>query len=447
MTALLQRIYKVDQSGSTVPRELQAGATTFAAMAYILAVNPSILAAAGMPQAALITVTALTAALSTLLMGWLTNYPLALAPGMGINAYFAFTICLGLGVSWQSALGLVFVNGCIFLALSVTGIREKIISAIPHQLKLAITCGIGLFIAFIGLQKGGIITASPATFVTHGDFGSPAVPLCFAGILLTAVLVTRKVPGAIILSILAVAVVGLVVPDGKGGHITTMPAHLFSLPASPAPTVLQLNFDLLLHDFGKALPIILTLLLVDMFDNIGTLIGVTQRAGLLDASGKLPKAGRALVADSLAAIMSSLLGTSTVVSYIESASGVEAGGRTGLTGATTGVLFLLALFLTPVILALPPAATAPALVIVGIFMFQSVAQLKLDDFSEAAPIFLIIAGIPLSFSIAEGIGLGLIAYAVLRLASGRAKETHWLTYVLALIFAAHLLRALFAHLG
>lgn len=447
MTALLQRIYKVDQSGSTVPRELQAGATTFAAMAYILAVNPSILAAAGMPQAALITVTALTAALSTLLMSWLTNYPLALAPGMGINAYFAFTICLGLGVTWQSALGLVFVNGCIFLALSVTGIREKIISAIPHQLKLAITCGIGLFIAFIGLKNGGIITASPATFVTHGDFGSPAVPLCFAGILLTAIFVARKVPGAIILSILAVAVVGLVVPDGKDGHITTMPAHLFSLPASPAPTVLQLNFDLLLHDFGKALPIILTLLLVDMFDNIGTLIGVTQRAGLLDASGKLPKAGRALVADSLAAIMSSLLGTSTVVSYIESASGVEAGGRTGLTGATTAVLFLLALFLTPVILALPAAATAPALVVVGIFMFQSVAQLKLDDFSEAAPIFLIIAGIPLSFSIAEGIGLGLIAYAVLRLATGRARETHWLTYVLALIFAAHLLRALFARLG
>ncbi|MDI1337851.1 MAG: NCS2 family permease [Lacunisphaera sp.] len=443
---MLNRLYKLDQSGTTVGRELQAGATTFAAMAYILAVNPAILAAAGMPQPALITVTAITAAISTLLMGFLTNYPLALAPGMGINAYFAFTVCLGLGVSWQSALGLVFVNGCIFLALSVSGVREKIIAAIPHQLKLAITCGIGLFIAFIGLKNGGIVVASPATFVSHGDFGTPAVLLCFGGILLTAVLIARRVPGAIILSILAVTAAGLFVTDGKGGHVTTMPAALFSLPSSPAPTFLQLNFDLLLHDFGKALPIILTLLLVDMFDNIGTLIGVTQRAGLLDQDGKLPKAGRALVADSIAAILSSLMGTSTVVSYIESASGVEAGGRTGLTGAATAVLFLLALFLTPVILAIPAAATAPALVIVGVFMFQSVAQLKLDDFAETAPIFLIIAGIPLSFSIAEGIGLGLIAYAVLHLATGRARQASPLTYLLALIFSLHLLRAILARL-
>ena len=443
---MLNRLYQLDKSGTTVAREVQAGATTFAAMAYILAVNPAILAAAGMPQAALITVTAITAAVSTLLMGWMTNYPLALAPGMGINAYFAFTVCLGLGVSWQSALGLVFVNGCIFLALSVTGAREKIIAAIPHQLKLAITCGIGLFIAFIGLKNGGLVVASPATFVTHGDFGTPAVLLCFGGILLTAVLIARRVPGAIILSILAVTAAGLFVSNGHGGAVTARPAGLFSLPASPAPTFLQLNFDLLLHDFGKALPIILTLLLVDMFDNIGTLIGVTQRAGLLGADGKLPKAGRALVADSIAAILSSLLGTSTVVSYIESAAGVEAGGRTGLTGATTAMLFLLALFLTPVILVIPAAATAPALVIVGIFMFQSVAQLKLGEFAETAPVFLIIAGIPLCFSIAEGIGLGLIAYAVLHLATGRARQASPLTYLLALVFSLHLLRAVFARL-
>ncbi len=439
---MFQKIYRLSENRTTVGRELQAGATTFAAMAYILAVNPAILSAAGMPPAALITVTALTAAVSTLIMGFMTNYPLALAPGMGINAYFAFTVCLGLGVSWQSALGLVFVNGCIFLALSVTGVREKIIAAIPHQLKLAITCGIGLFIAFIGLKNGGIVVASPATFVTHGDFGTPSVLLCFGGILLTAVLVARKVPGAIILSILAVTAVGLFVSNGKGGSVTTMPGSLFSLPASPLPTMFQLNFDLLLNDFAKALPIILTLLLVDMFDNIGTLIGVTQRAGLLDKDGKLPKAGRALIADSIAAILSSLFGTSTVVSYIESASGVEAGGRTGLTGATTAVLFLFALFLTPVILAIPAAATAPALVIVGIFMFQSVAQLKLDDFAGTAPAFLIIAGIPLSFSIAEGIGLGLIAYAVIHFATGRARQLPGLTYILAAIFALHLLRGL-----
>lgn len=440
---MLQRIYRLAENGTSVPRELQAGATTFAAMAYILAVNPAILAAAGMPQPALITVTAITAAISTLLMGFLTNYPLALAPGMGINAYFAFTICLGLGVSWQSALGLVFVNGVIFLALSVTGVREKIIHAIPHSLKIAVTCGIGLFIAFIGLKNGGLVVASPATFVTHGDFGSPPVFLCLGGILLTAILVARRVPGAIILSILAVTALGLLVPNGKGGTVTVRPEAFFSLPASPGPTFLQLNFDLLLHDFAKALPIILTLLLVDMFDNIGTLIGVTQRAGLLAPDGTLPKAGRALVADSIAAILSSLFGTSTVVSYIESASGVEAGGRTGLTGATTAVLFLLALFLTPLILAIPAAATAPALVIVGVFMFQSVAQVKLEEFAAVVPVFLIIVGIPLSFSIAEGIGLGLIAYAVLQLATGRARQTPALAYVLAAVFALHLFRSLF----
>ena len=265
---LLQRLYQLKESGTTVGRELQAGATTFAAMAYILAVNPAILAVAGMPKAALITVTALTAALSTLLMGLMTNYPLALAPGMGINAYFAFTVCLGLGVSWQSALGLVFVNGCIFLGLSVTGIREKIIEAIPLGLKLAITCGIGLFIAFIGLKNGGLIVSNQATFVSHGDLGTPAVLLCFGGILLTAVLVARRVQGAIILSILAVTGLGLLVPDGHGGQVTQLPASWLSWPSSPAPTLFQLNFDLLLHDFGKALPIILTLLLVDMFDNI-----------------------------------------------------------------------------------------------------------------------------------------------------------------------------------
>ena len=282
--------------------------------------------------------------------------------------------------------------------------------------------------------------------MTHGDFGTPAVLLCFGGILLTAILIARRIPGAIILSILAVTLAGLVVSNGAGGTVTSMPSALFSLPSSPAPTMFQLNFDLLLHDLGKALPIILTLLLVDMFDNIGTLIGVTERAGLLDASGKLPKAGRALIADSIAAILSSLFGTSTVVSYIESASGVEAGGRTGLTGAATAVLFLLALFLTPVILAIPAAATAPALVIVGIFMFQSVAKLNLEDFTEVAPAFLIIAGIPLCFSIAEGIGLGLIAYAVLHLLTGRARQVPTIGYGLAVIFALHLTRTMIVKL-
>jgi len=435
---MLNRFFKLGEHRTTVPREVQAGLTTFAAMAYILAVNPLILKDAGMPMEALITVTALTAAVSTLLMALMTNFPLALAPGMGINAYFAYTICLGMGVHWSSALGLVFVNGVIFLGLSLTGIREKIINAIPHSLKVAITCGIGLFIAFIGLKNAGIVVANPATFVAHGDLGSPPVALAFLGILLTAVLVARRVPGAIILSIGAITLIGLFVPTGDGGMVTSQPSSLLGWPSSPEPVMFKLSFDFLLNDFARALPVLITLLLVDMFDNIGTLIGVTKRAGLLRPDGTLPKAGRALISDSIAAILSSLFGTSTVVSYIESAAGVEAGGRTGLTAMTTAICFLLALFLTPLILIVPGAATAPALVIVGVFMFQSVAEIKLDDFAETMPAVIAILCIPLTFSIAEGLGLGVIALALVYLGTGRGRQLPAFTYLLAAVFLLHL---------
>lgn len=440
---MLNRLFKLDQNNTTVGRELQAGLTTFTAMAYILAVNPLILKDAGMPLPALVTVTALTAAFSTLIMAFMTNFPIALAPGMGINAYFTYTVCLGAGVPWQSALGLVFVNGVAFLLLSLTGVREKIVNSIPYSLKIAITCGVGLFIAFIGLKNAGIVVASKATFVTQGDFGSPTVALAFFGIVLTAVLVARRVPGAIVLSIAIITVIGCVVPDGRGGHVTSLPTGIFSLPASPEPVMGKLNFDFLIHNFAKALPIMLTLLIVDMFDNIGTLIGVTKRAGLLRPDGTLPKVGRALVADSLAAIMSSLFGTSTVVSYIESASGVEAGGRTGLTAATTAVCFLLALFLTPLILIIPSAATAPALVVVGVFMFQTVAEIKLDNFAETMPAVVTLLCIPLTFSIAEGLGLGVIALACLALATGRGRSVPAFTYILAALFFVHIFHGLF----
>jgi AGZA family xanthine/uracil permease-like MFS transporter len=439
---MLQRLFKLDQNNTTVGRELQAGLTTFTAMAYILAVNPLILKEAGMPQAALVTVTALTAAISTLLMAFMTNFPLALAPGMGINAYFTYTVCIGAGVSWQSALGLVFVNGVMFLLLSLTGVREKIVNSIPYSLKIAITCGVGLFIAFLGLKSAGIIAGHKETFVTQGDFSSPAVALAFFGIILTAIMVARRIPGAIVLSITIVTVVGFFVPDGKGGHVTSFPTAIFSPPASPEPVMFKLNFDFLLNNFWKALPIMLTLLIVDMFDNIGTLIGVTKRAGLLRPDGTLPKAGRALVADSFAAIISSLFGTSTVVSYIESASGVEAGGRTGLTAVSTAVCFLLALFLTPLILIIPAAATAPALVVVGVFMFQSVAEIKLDDFAETMPAVVTLLCIPLTFSIAEGLGLGVIALSLLAIATGRARTVPWFTYVLAGLFFLHIFHGL-----
>lgn len=433
---MFERLFKLSANGTSVPRELQAGLTTFAAMAYILAVNPSILSATGMDQGALVTVTALTAAVSTILMAALTNFPLALAPGMGINAFFTYTIVIGAGVRWQEALGMVFVNGVMFLLLSVTGVREKIVRSIPYSLKIAITCGIGLFIAFIGLKNGGVIVDNPATLVSHGDFTSGPVLVCLVGIALTIVLVARGVPGAIILGIAITTIIGLFVPNGAGGKVTTLPGSFVDLPASAAPVFLKLEFGFLTNStaFLAALPLILTLLMVDMFDNIGTLIGVTKRAGMLDENGHLPKAGRALVADSIAAILSSLFGTSTVVSYIESASGVEAGGRTGLTAVVVAVLMLCALFLTPLILAVPAAATAPALVVVGIFMLQSVTEIKMEDFKIAAPAMLTILCIPLTFSIAEGIGLGLIAAALLALATGRAKDFPVTGYVIAGIF-------------
>ena len=291
---MLNRLFKLDQHGTTPGREVQAGCTTFAAMAYILAVNPAILAAAGMPAAGLVTVTAVSAAVSTLIMALYTNFPLALAPGMGINAYFSYTVCLGLGVPWQQALGLVFVNGLAFLALSLSGIREKIINAIPFQLKMAITCGVGLFIAFIGLKNGGIIASHPVTLVTHGALGSPPVLLCFIGILLTVVLMVRRVPGGIILSILAITLVGLLTPNGTGGTVTQLPGHFVSLPASMGDTFLKLDLGYFRQDFVKALTVVLTLLLIALFDNVGTLIGVAQRAGLLDPQGRLPGAGKAL---------------------------------------------------------------------------------------------------------------------------------------------------------
>jgi adenine/guanine/hypoxanthine permease len=433
---MLQRFFKLSENGTTVGREMQAGLTTFAAMAYILAVNPQILSATGMDKGALVTVTALTAAIATAIMALLTNYPIALAPGMGINAFFTFTIVLGKGVPWPEALGMVFVNGVIFLLLSITGVREKIIAAIPHSLKIAVTCGIGLFIAFIGLKNGGVIVANPATFVTHGDFTSGPAALCLAGIALMAILVAHRITGAIVISIAVVTIAGLFVSAGDDAKVTQLPGSFMALPASPAPVFFKLSFNFLTNADALllALPLILTLLLVDLFDNIGTLIGVTKRAGFLRADGTLPKAGRALVADSLATMLSALFGTSTVVSYIESASGVEAGGRTGLTTLTTSALFLFALFFTPLILIVPAAATAPALVIVGVFMMQSVTEIDMKDFALAAPAVITLLAIPLTFSIAEGIGLGLICAALLAIGLGRPKTFTTAGYLIAAVF-------------
>lgn len=438
---MFERFFRLRENHTDVRRELVAGLTTFAAMAYILAVNPQILAgpngATGMPPGAVLTATALAAALTTIAMALMTNYPIALAPGMGLNAFFTFSVVLGAGVPWQGALGLVFWEGLLFLILSVTGIRRLIVDAIPHSLKIAISCGIGLFIAFIGLKNGGLIVADPNTFVKLGNLRDPAVLMVLAGIIVTAVLIVRKVRGAIIFVVLALTLGGIFVTSG-GKPLTSLPGSPFGAPA-PLTSFLQLDLTYLFTHFNTALPLVLTLLFVDLFDNLGTLIAVCKRAGLLDEKGNLPGIGRALAADAGAAMLGAVLGTSTTTSYIESAAGVEEGGRTGLTGITVAAFFLAALFLTPLILAIPAAATAPALVIVGIFMMQGVREIELGDFATAAPAVLTMLVMPLAFSISEGIAVGFVAYVLVNLGLGRFKEVSVLAYVLAALFLLHFL--------
>jgi len=440
---MIERLFHLRAKGTTPGREVIAGITSFAAMAYILVVNPAILSAAGMPREALVTATAVGAALATLLMALLANLPLALAPGMGINAFFAYAVCVGMGIPWQSALALVFFNGLIFLGLSLTGVREKIVHAIPPHLKAAIAAGIGLFIALIGFKNGGLVVDHPATLVALGDPTKPPVALFCFGVLLSCVLVARKTPAAILLSILVVSLIGFLVPGENGGMVTRLPEKVVSAPASLEPLFLKLDFGFPFREPLKALPVILALLLVDLFDNIGTLIAVTKRAGLMDEYGRVPGLPRALMADSLAAILSSLLGTSTVVSYIESATGVQAGGRTGLTGVTVAVLFLLALFLSPVILAIPAVAVAPVLVVVGILMFESVAEIDFSRFETAAPAVLTLMAMPMTFSISSGMGIGVIAAVVIALASGKGRE-HLTPFTcgLAIVFLLHFLEPL-----
>lgn len=436
---MLTRLFKLDAHGTNVRREAIAGLTTFAAMAYILAVNPSVLGQAGMDKGALITATAVASALMTLVMALATNYPIALAPGMGLNAFFAFGLCLGAKIPWPAALGLVFYGGVIFFVLSVTGIRRQIIESIPQEMKLAITCGIGLFIAFIGLKGGGVVVSNPVTYVTLGNFGQPAPLLVLGGLILAAVLVWRRVPGAIILTIGILTLIGLILPSPDGGTLTPHPTRIFATPPSLEPLFLKLDLAYFWTHWQACLPLLLALLFVDLFDNMGTLIAVCQRAGLLDAAGNLPRLGRALAADAAAAMIGSSLGTSTVTSYIESAAGVEAGGRTGLTAISTAICFLLALFLNPLISIIPAAATAPALVIVGIFMMQSVVELDLKDFSKAVPAVVTMLAMPLTFSIAEGISLGFVVYVGMNLLIGRGRTVRPLAYVLALLFLFHLI--------
>lgn len=429
------KFFRFEEHATTLGRETMAGITTFAAMAYILVVNPLILGNAGMDTQAVIMATGLAAALGCFLMAFMTNYPIALAPGMGTNAYFAFIIVLGMGVSWQAALSLTFWNGVVFLLLSVTGFRKRLAEAIPPGLQVGIQAGIGFFIALLGLKAAGIVTASPATIITHGNMTSPAILLAFGGLFLMCVLTAKKVPGAILLSMVALAIGGLFVVGENGALLTSKPDGVVGVPSGLGSTFLQLDW---FYPFTNpaSLKIMFVLLILDLFDSLGTIIGVSRRANLVDEEGRLPKMDKALTADALATMGGALFGTSTTTSYIESAAGVEAGGRTGFTSLVVGVLFLLSLFFYPLIAAVPSIATAPALIFVGLLMGQSLREIPYDDFTETLTAIFTALAIPLFFSITHGLAIGVILFLVMQVATGKAKEVSWMTYVIGAIFVA-----------
>lgn len=409
----------------TVKREVIAGITTFLTMAYILAVNPSILSDAGMDKGAVFTATVISSVLATLVMAMYAKLPFALAPGMGLNAFFAYTVVLTMGYSWQFALTAVFIEGIIFILLTLTGLRQKIVDSMPLVLRRAISPGIGFFIAFIGLKNAGIVSASPATFVTMGNLHDPAVLLAAFGILLSAVLLIKKVTGALLIGILVTTVIGI--PLGVT-HFTSV----LDVPPSIAPIVMKFEWHNVLS-FDMAI-CVLTFLFIDMFDTIGTLLGVSHRAGMVDEKGNIPHLTEAFMADAIGTAAGAMLGTSTVTTYVESASGVNAGGRSGLTSFTTAICFALALFLAPLFLAIPAQATAPALVLVGVMMMTDVSKLHLGDFADAVPAFVCIALMPLTYSISDGILMGLITYVLLRIFAGRYRELKLGMIVLAVLF-------------
>ncbi len=421
----LDRVFKLTEAGSSVPTELRAGLATFLTMAYIMFVNPAILEKAGMDHGAVFVATCLAAAAGSAIMGLYANYPIALAPGMGLNAYFAFTVVPELGGNWQLALALVFASGVLFFALSLSPLRAWLIDAIPMSLKLGIAAGIGFFLALIGLQNAGIVADQPVTLVTLGDLSKPQALLAAAGFLVIAALAVRKVPGAIIIGVLAVTI--------AAAGLGLEPWHgIAAKPPSLAPTFLKL--DLAGMAQLSLVTIVLTLLLVTILDTTGTLIGVARQAGLLDGEGRLPRLRQALLADSGSAMLGALFGTSTTTAYIESAAGVEEGGRTGLTAVVVAVLFLLSLFLAPLAESVPGYATAPALVFVAFLMAASLGALRFDDPTDYIPALLIALLMPLTYSIATGIGLGFIAYVALKALTGRFRDINAAVAVIALAF-------------
>ena len=421
----IQRYFQLKEHRTDVRTEVLAGATTFLSMAYITVVNPAILSDAGMDFGAVFVATCLAAAVGSLIMGVWANYPIAQAPGMGQNAFFTYGVVLGLGHTWEAALGAVFVSGIIFVILSLLPVREWLINAIPRNLKLGISAGIGLFLGFIALKNAGIVSDNPATLVALGDLTSPGAFICLAAFALIAALTARGITGAVIIGMLIATILGIVsgVSEYKG---------LISTPPSVDPVLFK--FDLLAVLDISMVTVVVTMLLVDVFDTAGTLVGVASRADLLDEEGKLPRLGRALISDSTATVVGGLVGTSSTTSYIESAAGVESGGRTGLVAVTVSGLFLLCLFLAPLAQTIPAFATAAALLFVACIMARSLADLDWDDLTESAPAIVCALGMPLSFSIADGIGLGFITYVAVKVMSGRAADCPIAVYVVAAIF-------------
>ena len=426
---MLERLFQLKAHNTSVRTELLAGVTTFLAMAYILFVNPSILGATGMDKGAIFVATCLAAAIGSALMGLIANYPIALAPGMGLNAFFTYTVVLHLGHSWQVAVGAVFLSALMFFLLSIFRIREWIINSIPLPLRSGIAAGIGLFLALIALQTAGIVVGNPATLVGLGDLSKPGPLLAILGFFLIVVLEARKVTGAVLIGILVVTVIAIALGVSAFGGLVSMPPSL-------APTFLQLDIRGAL-DVGL-ISVIFAFLFVDLFDNSGTLIGVAKRAGLMGKDGHLPKMGRALIADSSAAMFGSLLGTSTTTSYIESAAGVSAGGRTGLTAVVVAVLFLLALFFAPLAGSVPAFATAPALFFIAVLMTSGLAEIEWDDLTTAAPVLVTALAMPLTYSIANGIAFGFITWTVIKLLSGRTRELNSALIVLSILFVIKL---------
>lgn len=423
----IEKTFKLKENGTNVRTEVLAGITTFMTMAYILIVNPDILSAAGMDSGAVFTATAISAVIATLVMAFYANYPFALAPGMGLNAFFAFSVVLTMGHSFQFALTAVFIEGLIFIALTAFNIRDKIVDAIPINLKHAISVGIGLFIAFIGLQNAGIIIPDEATAVTIGDMTAAPAVIAVIGIIITGVLLIKKVRGALLIGILVTTAISI--PFG----VSSLPDGIISMPPSIEPIALKFVGFSEIFSWDMVV-VLLTFLIVDMLDTIGTLVGVASKTNILREDGSLPKAKQALFADAIGTTAGAMLGTSTVTTYVESAAGVAEGGRTGLTALTTAGMFLVALIFSPIFLIVPGAATAPVLILVGLFMMSPIQKIDLTDYTEAIPVFLAIIMMPLAYSIAEGIIFGLTSYVFLKLLTGRAREISPIAYVLVLVF-------------